>query len=177
MNDSNPAPQVEGPVDTTPVWSTCGGPPGGGSSPISSTGRVYLRSRVTDETTTQQIWANSGTTGTSTCSAVSLSCIETHSFPAHLAVACASTSGYRLVTCATSGSEATQLYVPQFADTHAGVLLWGDSANATDTGNEVCALAGMTCVDIFTPLGVSATGCADDQGAEGTYFYALCRRT
>ncbi len=63
--------------------------------------------------------------------------------------------------------------VPQ-ATPNAGTLMWGNSDDATDTGNEVCAAAGLICVDVRTPAGVDSN-CAADQGTSGTIFYALCR--
>lgn len=58
-------------------------------------------------------------------------------------------------------------------DTH-GVVLWGDSSDAFDTGTEVCAARGLTCVDVKTLAGVDST-CATDQGAATTHYYALCK--
>jgi hypothetical protein len=57
---------------------------------------------------------------------------------------------------------------------NAGTVMWGNSDDATDTGSEVCALAGLTCVDVKTPAGADSD-CSTDQGANPTYFYALCR--
>src|SRR4030095_12841139 len=57
------------------------------------------------------------------------------------------------------------------ANTHTGVSMWSDSDDTTDTGNEVCPLAGLTCVDVFTPAGSSTSDCTSDMGSAGTYFY------
>jgi hypothetical protein len=72
--------------------------------------------------------------------------------------------------------DASGTVVTTSATTTAGVLMWGDAADATDTGSEVCALSGLTCVDVKSPAGVDSD-CATDQGTAGTYFYALCRRS
>ena len=58
-------------------------------------------------------------------------------------------------------------------DTH-GALLWGDSSDPFDTGTEVCAARGLTCVDVKTITGTDSA-CGTDQGAATTHFYALCK--
>lgn len=58
-------------------------------------------------------------------------------------------------------------------DSH-GPLLWGDSSDDFDTGDEVCADAGLSCVTTQAFAGGSQT-CGFDHGSTGTYFYALCK--
>lgn len=55
-----------------------------------------------------------------------------------------------------------------------GALLWGDGGNSTDTGTEICTLAGLSCVLSFSVAGASSA-CSSDMGASGTYFYSLCK--
>ncbi len=55
-----------------------------------------------------------------------------------------------------------------------GVIYWGDGTDAKDTGTEVCAAAGLTCLDVYTVAGDTTGTCATDMGAAGTRFYALC---
>lgn len=55
-----------------------------------------------------------------------------------------------------------------------GVTLWANSDDTTDTGDEVCALSGLTCVDAKLVNGTDSA-CTTDNGVAGTYFYALCK--
>jgi hypothetical protein len=55
---------------------------------------------------------------------------------------------------------------------NAGTILWGGSDAATSTGNEVCALAGLTCVAVMSWSG-SASDCSTEQGLNA--FHAMCR--
>lgn len=54
-----------------------------------------------------------------------------------------------------------------------GVSAWGNSADAFDTGTEVCAAIDLTCETTLQADGTNQA-CAFDQGAAGTYFHALC---
>jgi len=58
-------------------------------------------------------------------------------------------------------------------DTH-GVFAWGDSSDAFDLGDEVCAALDLTCVDAYTITGGAST-CSTDQGTATTHFFALCK--
>lgn len=61
------------------------------------------------------------------------------------------------------------------ATPHVGTVMFGDSDDTADTGNEVCRSADLICLGVRTIDG-TASDCASDQGDPGMLFYAFCRR-
>ncbi len=60
---------------------------------------------------------------------------------------------------------------------NSGILLWGDQdVAATDTGSEVCAIQGLTCVGAVEATGTEITNCTTvATGSTTGWFYALCK--
>ena len=58
-----------------------------------------------------------------------------------------------------------------------GIVLFGDQDEATtDTGTEVCNLAGLTCVGAMEANGTELANCATAAtGSTSGWFYAVCR--
>jgi len=58
---------------------------------------------------------------------------------------------------------------------HVGTVMFGDSDDTADTGNEVCQSVNLLCVAVRTIDGTQSD-CTTDQGTATTLFYAFCRR-
>jgi hypothetical protein len=58
---------------------------------------------------------------------------------------------------------------------HIGTVMFGDSDDSADTGNEVCQSVNLVCVDVRRINGTDSD-CTTDQGTAPTLFYAFCRR-
>lgn len=66
-----------------------------------------------------------------------------------------------------------KIQIASGADTH-GTVMWGNGADEFDTGDEVCAAAGLVCVHVKS-FGGGDSDCLTDQGDPGAYFMALCK--
>ena len=74
----------------------------------------------------------------------------------------------------TAGNDGSPLHSPAGTDSNWGGTYWGTSASAAhNTGNEVCALAGLTCADTFD-LGSSASIACGSAGHVTARFVVLC---
>jgi len=72
----------------------------------------------------------------------------------------------------TAQADGTPLVTGTGSDSH-GLLKWGDGRDPTfDTGLEVCAASGLTCVRTMSTSG-EAANCSDSH--PGEFFYALCK--
>ncbi len=98
--DKMPNPRVAGEATTEPLLAACGGPAGGGVSPISSTKRIHLD--ALDYNGTVVIFADAGTTGDDACAALAIPRVCTSSAKANnfaTSALCDASTDSRVVAC------------------------------------------------------------------------------